>query len=139
MATSTAPYAADTIPADMLHSYLIQQAHVLFDHAEKERAAIQTQEQWERRRAQLMSDFQQAIGPFPKETPLKTRVVGVLERERYTIQKLIFESRPRFYVTAVAYVPKQHAAPYPGILFPLGHSRNGKAYDSYQRTPAGFG
>lgn len=138
MATSTAPYAADTIPADMLHSYLIQQAHVLFDHAEKERAAIQTQEQWERRRAQLMSNFQQAIGPFPKETPLKTRVVGVLERERYTIQKLIFESRPRFYVTAVAYVPKQHAAPYPGILFPLGHSRNGKAYDSYQRTPAGF-
>lgn len=138
MATSTAPYAADTIPADMLHSYLIQQAHVLFDHAEKERAAIQTQEQWERRRVQLMSDFQQAIGPFPKETPLKTRVVGVLERERYTIQKLIFESRPRFYVTAVAYVPKQHAAPYPGILFPLGHSRNGKAYDNYQRTPAGF-
>lgn len=138
MAISTAPYAADTIPADMLHTYLIQQAHVLFDHAEKERAAIQTQEQWERRRAHLMSAFQQAIGPFPEKTPLKTRFVGTLERERYTIQKIVFESRPRFYVTALAYVPKQHAAPYPGLLFPLGHSRNGKAYDSYQRTPAGF-
>ena len=138
MATSSPPYAADTIPADMLHTYLIQQAHLLFDHAEKARAAVRTPEQWEQRRAQLMSDFEQAIGPFPERTPLNTRAVGKLERERYTIQKIVFESRPRFYVTALVYVPKQHSAPYPGMLFPLGHSRNGKAYDSYQRTPAGF-
>lgn len=138
MATSTAPYASDTIPADMLHTYLIQQAQQLFNHAEMARAAVKTPEQWELRRAQLMADFQQAIGPFPKRTPLNTRAVGKLERDRYTIHKIIFESRPRFYVTALVYVPKQHAAPYPGILFPLGHSRNGKAYDSYQRTPAGF-
>ena len=138
MATSSPPYAADTIPADMLHTYLIQQAHLLFDHAEKARAAVRTPEQWEQRRAQLMSDFEQAIGPFPERTPLNTRAVGKLEREHYTIQKIIFESRPRFYVTALVYVPKQHSAPYPGMLFPLGHSRNGKAYDSYQRTPAGF-
>ncbi len=138
MATSTAPYAADTIPADMLHTYLMQQAQQLFDHAEMARAAVKTPEQWELRRAQLMTDFEQAIGPFPERTPLNTRAVGTLERERYTIHKIVFESRPRFYVTALVYVPKQHRAPYPGILFPLGHSRNGKAYDSYQRTPAGF-
>lgn len=138
MATSTAPYAADTIPADMLHTYMRQQAQQLFDHAEMARAAVKTPEQWELRRAQLMADFEQAIGPFPERTPLNTRAVGKLERERYTIHKIVFESRPRFYVTAVVYVPKQHRAPYPGILFPLGHSRNGKAYDSYQRTPAGF-
>ncbi len=123
----------------MLHDYLMQQAHALFDHAEKERAAITTPAQWERRRERLMAAFQQAIGPFPAEkTPLNTRLVGTLERERYTIEKIIFESRPRFYVTAVAYVPKHHAPPYPGMLFPLGHSRNGKAADGYQRTPAGF-
>ena len=69
MATSSPPYAADTIPADMLHTYLIQQAHLLFDHAEKARAAVQTPEHWEQRRAQLMSDFEQAIGPFPERTP----------------------------------------------------------------------
>ena len=96
MATSSPPYAADTIPADMLHTYLIQQAHLLFDHAEKARAAVQTPEQWEQRRAQLMSDFEQAIGPFPERTPLNTRAVGKLEREHYTIQKIIFESRPQF-------------------------------------------
>ena len=139
MATLSAPYATDTIPEDMLRTYLIQQAHVLFDHAEKDRAAIQTSAQWKLRRARLMAAFEQAIGPFPDEKcSLNTRAVGKLERERYTIHKIIFESRPRFYVTALVYVPKQHTAPYPGILFPLGHSRNGKAYDSYQRTPAGF-
>lgn len=138
MATSTAPYAADTIPADMLHTYLKQQAHQLFNHAEMARAAVKTPQQWELRRAQLMTDFEQAIGPFPERTPLNTRAVGKLERDRYTIHKIIFESRPRFYVTALVYVPKQHTAPYPGMLFPLGHSRNGKAWDSYQRTPAGF-
>lgn len=138
MATSSAPYAPDTIPADMLHAYLRQQSQLLFDHAEETRDAIRTPQQWEQRREQLMADFQRAIGSFPNRTPLNTRAVGTLERERYSIHKIIFESRPRFYVTAVVYVPKQHAAPYPGILFPLGHSRNGKAYDSYQRTPAGF-
>lgn len=138
MATSSAPYAADTIPAEMLRTYMLQQAQLLFEHAERDREAIRTPEQWEQRREHLMAAFQQAIGPFPEKTPLNTRAVGKLERERYTVHKIIFESRPRFYVTAVVYVPKNHAAPYPGILFPLGHSRNGKAYDSYQRTPAGF-
>jgi cephalosporin-C deacetylase-like acetyl esterase len=138
MAISSATYATESIPADMLHDYMIQQAHVLFDHAEKTRAAINTPEQWERRRAHLMDAFEQAIGPFPETTPLNARIVGTLERPNYTIQKIVFESRPLFYVTAVAYVPKRHEAPYPGILFPPGHSRNGKAYESYQRTPAGF-
>lgn len=138
MATFTAPYAADTIPADMLHTYLIEQAQLLFDQAERERAAVKTPEQWQQRRARLMAAFADAIGPFPARTPLNTRAVGQLERDNYTIHKIIFESRPRFYVTALVYVPKNHAPPYPGLLFPLGHSRNGKAYDSYQRTPAGF-
>ncbi len=139
MATVAPPTVADALPATMLHDYLMQQAHALFDHAEKERAAIRTPAQWAQRRERLLAAFQQAIGPFPAEkTPLNARLVGTLDRERYTIEKLVFESRPRFYVTAVAYVPKRHKPPYPGMLFPLGHSRNGKAMDSYQRTPAGF-
>ena len=138
MATSTAPSSADTVPSEMLHTFLIQQAQLLFDHAETARAAVRTPAQWEQRRAHLMSAFEQAIGPFPERTPVNARIVGTLERERYTIQKIVFESQPLFYVTAVAYVPTQHTAPFPGILFPPGHSRNGKAYESYQRTPAGF-
>ncbi len=138
MAASVTTTPTGSIPANMLQDYLLTEAQALFKHAEQQRSAVQTQVQWEARRGRLMDAFRQAIGPFPKKTPLNARIVGTLERERYTVQKIVYESRPQFFVTAVAYVPKQHAPPYPGILFPLGHSWNGKAAESYQRTPAGF-
>jgi cephalosporin-C deacetylase-like acetyl esterase len=70
-------------------------------------------------------------GPLER-TPLNPRVTGIVERPGYRIEKLIFESRPRLYVTANLYLP---AGPgrHPAILAPLGHSTNGKAWPSYQK------
>jgi cephalosporin-C deacetylase-like acetyl esterase len=70
-------------------------------------------------------------GPFER-TPLNPRVMGVVERSGYRIEKLTFESRPRLYVTANLYLPAG-AGRHPAILGPLGHSANGKAWPSYQK------
>ena len=43
---------------------------------------------------------------FPEKTPLNAKVTGTVDRDAYTIEKVIFESRPRFYVTANLYLPK---------------------------------
>ncbi|MCP5118343.1 MAG: prolyl oligopeptidase family serine peptidase, partial [bacterium] len=61
------------------------------------------------------------------------RVVGVIDREHYTIEKVIFESQPKFYVTANLYLPKRGSPPYPAVLYPLGHERGGKSHDTWQR------
>jgi len=60
-----------------------------------------------------------------------------LERDGYAIEKVIFESRPQFYVTANLYLP-QPATRHPAILFPCGHDSNGKAAALYQTACLGL-
>ncbi len=42
---------------------------------------------------------------LPERTPLNARITGTIERDGYRIDKLIFESQPRYYVTANLFVP----------------------------------
>ena len=72
-------------------------------------------------------------GPPPERTPLNVRTTGSLERAAYRVEKLIYESRPGFHVPANLYIPtKQGSAPFPGVLFQMGHTLNGKAGNLYQ-------
>lgn len=69
-------------------------------------------------------------GPFEK-TPLNARVTGTIDRGAYRIEKVVFESHPEVYVTSNLYLPSSRNGPFPGILAPLGHTTNGKAYRNY--------
>jgi dienelactone hydrolase/pimeloyl-ACP methyl ester carboxylesterase len=79
-----------------------------------------------------------SFGPFPAKTPLNPRVTGVVQRDQYTIEKVIFESRPAFPVTANLYLPKGRKFPLPGVVGSCGHSNNGKANDAYQSFAQGL-
>jgi len=70
-------------------------------------------------------------GKFEK-TPLNPQIVGTIDRRDYRIEKVIFESQPRVFVTANLYIPKKTKPPHPGVIVPLGHSDNGKAFYYYQ-------
>ena len=76
--------------------------------------------------------IQECFGPFPQRTPLNPRITGIVERETYRIEKVIFESRPEFFVTANLYVPNNRKLPLPGVVGSCGHSTNGKAAETYQ-------
>jgi cephalosporin-C deacetylase-like acetyl esterase len=69
---------------------------------------------------------------------LKPRITGVVERDQYRIEKVIFESRPNFLVTANLYVPKGRDFPLPGVVGTCGHSTNGKAAGVYQSFAQGL-
>ena len=79
-----------------------------------------------------------AFGPFPERTPLNPRVTGAVERDAYKIEKVIFESRPGFLVTANLYLPKGRQFPLPGVVGTCGHSDNGKASEAYQAFSQGL-
>lgn len=97
--------------------------------------ALQTIEQFERHREQTRRHLLDAIGGLPEEkTPLNARVTGVVEQPDCMIEKILFESQPQYFVSALCYVPKQREAPAPAVLFLCGHSDNGKAYQRYQRV-----
>ncbi len=77
--------------------------------------------------------FVDALGGFPARTPLNARVVGEGDGGDYRYEKIIYESQPGFFVTAVLFLPKGEG-PFPGVLVPCGHSNNGKAAETYQRA-----
>jgi dienelactone hydrolase len=59
--------------------------------------------------------------------------VGTLKRNGYSVEKVIYESRPEHHVTANLYLP-EGKGPFPGVLMPVGHSANGKAAGEMQRA-----
>lgn len=78
-----------------------------------------------------------ALGGFPERTPLNVQVTGRVVRDGYVIEKIIYESRPKHYVTAHLFLPDSPAfkPPYPAIVVPCGHSLTGKDFHAYQRGP----
>ena len=76
--------------------------------------------------------IRQCFGPEPERTPLNARVTGTLERDGYRVEKIIFDSRPNFPVTANLYIPTTASGPFPAVVGTCGHSFNGKAAEAYQ-------
>ena len=78
------------------------------------------------------------LGDLPRRTPLHPRVVGRIERSDVIVEKVIFESQPRYYVTANLYIPTRHPLPAPGVLVPCGHAKLGKGYKLYREAGIGL-
>jgi cephalosporin-C deacetylase-like acetyl esterase len=85
------------------------------------------------RKRYLRERMTRALGGFPERTPLNARVVGTLDRGDYSIEKIVFESQPRFFVTANLYLPKRGTPPFPAVLYPLGHEAGAKANPVWQQ------
>lgn len=101
-------------------------------------AKISTLDGIAERRKLTRATILKAIGGLPDRTPLNARVTGSLDRGEYKIEKIVFESQPHFYVTANLYLPKTGSAPYPAILFPLGHELGGKSHFAWQQVLGSF-
>jgi hypothetical protein len=88
---------------------------------------IKTREEMEQRKKIVREKILGLIGGLPDyRGPLNTKQVGTLDRGDYRIEKIIYESLPKFYVPANVYVPAQGSGPFPAILMPVGHSALGK-------------
>jgi hypothetical protein len=112
--------------------YLAYQTAMAWDQDDVRRerlAAVRTEDDVAHLQAELRAKLLEAIGGLPTEkTPLNAEVTGRIQMEGFRIEKVIFESLPSIYVTALVYVPEQTAGPHPAVLVPCGHSANGKAY-----------
>ncbi len=88
------------------------------------------------RRADYVRDtFLASIGGLPElGGPLNARVVGCIHRGDYSIEKVIYESLPGAYVTALLYVPERLERRAPGILLVSGHGREAKGFPEYPRV-----
>jgi len=93
--------------------------------------AIHTEQELLHLQDELRAKLLQMIGGLPEEkTDLHPRITGKIAMDGFSIEKLIFESLPGVYVTALVYVPGDYSTKHPAVLLPAGHAANGK--NNYQ-------
>jgi len=83
---------------------------------------------WKQRAEDVRLQILVSLGlwPMPARPPVKAEVFGEIRREEFTISKVAFPSLPGHFVTGNLYRPTKGSAPYPAILSPHGHWRNGR-------------
>lgn len=122
----------------MVQEYFVQNVRRIERRANQKRDALKTAADAEVYVRDVQKRIQQSFGPWPERTPLKPRITGVVERDAYKIENIIFESRPNFLVTANLYIPKGRDFPLPGVIGTCGHSATGKMIDVYQSFAQGL-
>jgi cephalosporin-C deacetylase-like acetyl esterase len=95
-------------------------------------AALASPQQITQYQRETRARLLQALGDLPARTPLNPQTSGILERNGYAVEKVILETRPRYYLTANLYVPRKGVAPFPAVLAPVGHWGMGKTFEEYQ-------
>ncbi len=93
---------------------------------------LKTKADWINRQQEVKDKLLDLMGPFPEKTPLNIQVTGIIQREDYRVEKLIFESVPGFYVPAVLFIPEGISGKAPAIVNPIGHSPTSFRRDVYQ-------
>ena len=116
----------------MLLKHLNAEAFRHLDERERIIASLRSTADWKRRQRQTYETLLEIVGPFPQRTPLNPIVTGVVNREDYRIEKVVFESMPQCYVTAALFIPTDLAEKRPAILNVIGHSTASFRRDIYQ-------
>lgn len=122
----------------VMQEYMVRRVREIERDGNSRRARLETKVDAERYVQDVRDRIQKVFGPWPKKTALNARVTGVLERDTYRLEKIIFESRPGFPVTANLYLPKGRSGPSPAVLCPVGHEPNGKAGAVFQAVAQGL-
>lgn len=86
------------------------------------------------RRDQIRKWMAEKVGSLPAKTPLNPVFSGKIDLGTYTIEKVVFESKPNHHITGLFYLPKTGKAPIPAVYIPCGHTKEGKAYADYQKA-----
>lgn len=123
----------DKPAGNMMRDYLTALVDEQFARREADLADLKTAGDWRKHAEKIRRAMSVWTGPFPPRTPLNARVTGRIERLEYTLEKILFESRPGFLVSANLYLPKGYEGRRPAVLNVIGHSPAGKATDKVQR------
>lgn len=124
--------------ARCLPDYLRKLAQQAYDRRNAAIARLMSPDTVRARQRWAKETFWNLAGGEPQRTPLNLQQAGGFERPGYRLEKLSYESRPGTRIPGNLYLPASGKPPYPGVLFQMGHSLNGKANDSYQKCCQGL-
>jgi len=122
----------------MVQEYFVERVREQEAKTIKQLDSLKTKADAEEYVRSVQKRIREAFGPNPERTALNARITKTTDRDTYTIENVIFESRPGFLVTANLYIPKGITKPVPGVVGTCGHSHNGKAETAYQSFSQGL-
>jgi len=120
------------LPGPQITAYLKYQTELAWQQDDARRTAwqsIRTEQDLLRVQEQIRTKLLAMLGGLPtRKTPLRSKITGRIPMDSFHIEKLIFESLPGVYVTALVYVPDDQKKSHPAVLVPPGHAPDGKAH-----------
>lgn len=108
------------------NAYLMRAVHQQYaDRKEELNKAVQSKDGIFRYRDELRKRYNELLGNFPEKQNLNAKVLGTSQHKGFRVERIIFESLPKRYVTANLYLP-EGAGPFPASLELCGHGLAGK-------------
>jgi hypothetical protein len=112
--------------------YLLYQTSLAWHQDELRQARwsqVRTEDDLQRLRGELRRSVLEMIGGLPTEkTDLHATITGRVSAKGFHIEKLVYQSLPGLYVTALVYVPENGEKLHPAVLVAAGHAANGKIH-----------
>lgn len=118
--------------SNTLYKTLADRAFSQLDERRAHIETMQTKEDWQERQDYVRRTLSEIMGPFPARNPLNPVVTDTLVHDGMVIEKLYFESRPDYYVTAIFCYPEGKTTDLPAIVFCSGHASEGFRSTTYQ-------
>jgi len=115
-----------------LYHHFTDEAYSLLDERKEKVLQLRTKSEWEQRQKEMRQIMWKVLGPLPDKTPLNPQITGKIQKDGFSIENIIYESLPGFYVTASLFLPDNLQKPNPAILFCSGHSTEAYRKQSYQ-------
>ena len=117
--------AAQTSSQDSLLDWMNGIAQQQLQQRAQEIRKVHSVDEAEKRKEFVRKQMLDDIGGLPDyKGPLNARVTGEIHADAFTIEKVIYESLPGFYVTANLYRPNAPGR-YPAVLMQSGHTQEG--------------
>lgn len=107
---------------NMLIHHLNDRAFAMLESRDRVIASLTSREDWIRRQQEVKSKLIEITGPFPEKTQLNARITGVVKKDGFRVEKVVFESMPSFYVTGCLFIPEKIKGKRPAILNVIGHT-----------------
>ncbi|MCL2518972.1 MAG: hypothetical protein FWF15_10460, partial [Oscillospiraceae bacterium] len=117
-----------------LSRHIVERTMAALKMGEDYKDTLKTDEEVRRYQEKIRESFiTDCLGgmDFP-DSPLEPEITGVIDEGGFTIEKIIFQSRPKVYVTCNLYLPKGITKPTGAVLFLCGHHITAKHESEYQ-------
>ena len=120
---------------EMLYRNMVERRREANDRSTREWKEIGTKQQWEEYRQAKLQALEASLGTFPPRDSLKSpemKISGTFKGEGYQLQKVVYESRPGWWVPALWFEPEKTGKKVPAILICHSHhqpKRQGELLD----------